>query len=305
MIKCAICGKIVERKCRKTSIITCSKNCYMKVYKQNYKQPSKVCKKCKNVSKIQGRGLCYNCYMQSYVYKRELCSVCKKTDIIRSRSENGPICRKCHKNPKQVCSICNCLEQISDRKKCICKKCYVAPKKKCSNCKKITAIYDRKKNTCKKCSNMPLKLCSGCLEFKVINTYTETEALCLYCYKKKRIKEDEQFRLKNVLSSRLRMAFLSHGKLKGAPEDYHINYKNIIEYLGPCPGDRKHWQIDHIIPLSAFNYFNNFEVWASFHPTNHQWLLAEVNNKKRAKYDKNDLNIFLKKVKLEWEMING
>lgn len=102
-------------------------------------------------------------------------------------------------------------------------------------------------------------------------------------YRNNRRATDEPYRLKENLRSRLWSAFKAYsttGKLRKADE-YGIDYKAIIEHLGPMPdGD---FQIDHIIPLSRFDFNDLAQIKIAFSPENHQWLSAEENLKKGNK----------------------
>ncbi len=67
---------------------------------------------------------------------------------------------------------------------------------------------------------------------------------------------------------------------------YGIDYKAIIEYLGPhpnIPGIKGDFHIDHIIPLSAFDLNDPEQIKLAFAPENHQWLRARDNKVKRNK----------------------
>lgn len=98
-----------------------------------------------------------------------------------------------------------------------------------------------------------------------------------------------------VLRKRLRDAFKQYsinGKVLKSIE-YGIDYEAIIKYLGPCPGDTKEYQIDHILPLSAFDFDNINQIKAAFAPENHQWLKVKENLIKGSKYDKDALRLYL------------
>ena len=106
-----------------------------------------------------------------------------------------------------------------------------------------------------------------------------------HAYRNNRRATDEPWRLKENLRHRLSVAFRYYsttGKLKKA-EEYGIDYKAIIEHLGPMPTDGKDYQIDHIIPLSRFDFNDLEQVRLAFSPENHQWLTSEENQKKGNK----------------------
>ncbi len=106
-------------------------------------------------------------------------------------------------------------------------------------------------------------------------------------YEKKRYHTDLSYNLKMKLHKRLQSAFKAYSKngKVGRANKYGINYKKIIEYLGDCPGPREQYQIDHIIPLSFFNFDNPEEVKQAFAPGNHQWLTVEENKRKGSKLE--------------------
>ena len=106
-------------------------------------------------------------------------------------------------------------------------------------------------------------------------------------YRRNRLKNDEKFAVLALLRRRLLRAFRSfskNGKCKRSDE-YCINYQAICEHLGPCPGDRKDYHIDHIRPLCSFDFDDLEQVKQAFAPENHQWLLKEENLKKGSKYE--------------------
>ena len=106
-----------------------------------------------------------------------------------------------------------------------------------------------------------------------------------YLKNKKRLnaRSAEYTRKHRPVANRLR-AYLSHafnmysegGKVMSSNE-YGIDYNAIVEHLGPCPGDRKDYHIDHITPISSFDFDDPEQVRQAFLPENHQWLLAEEN----------------------------
>jgi hypothetical protein len=65
---------------------------------------------------------------------------------------------------------------------------------------------------------------------------------------------------------------------------YGIDIQGIARHLGPCPGSPGEWHIDHIRPLSSFDFSDPSQVTEAFAPCNHQWLTANDNRTKAAKY---------------------
>jgi len=103
----------------------------------------------------------------------------------------------------------------------------------------------------------------------------------------KRMKEDWQYALKIRLRDNFRDAvryYYQTGKLRRhVRSDKYIDYAGIIQYLGPCPGNRREWHIDHIKPLIAFDFSDTFEIKKAFAKENLRWLSASENLKKGIK----------------------
>lgn len=104
-------------------------------------------------------------------------------------------------------------------------------------------------------------------------------------YTRKKRKSDPYRALVDRLRGRVRRAFAEHtetGKSRTSRE-YGIDYAAIIAHLGPCPGDRSLYEVDHVRPLASFDLTDPDEVREAFAPKNHQWLPAIVNRRKGAK----------------------
>lgn len=87
------------------------------------------------------------------------------------------------------------------------------------------------------------------------------------------------------LRNRIYRALRRQGIRKvSGPSAFRADLQGIIQCLGPCPGPRREWHIDHIRPLSSFDLSDPAQVRAAFAPSNHQWLLAAENLRKGAKY---------------------
>ena len=106
-----------------------------------------------------------------------------------------------------------------------------------------------------------------------------------YQYKKERMKHDKKFRIKQDIGKRLRASFTHYsktGKKRMTSKQYGVDTEEIAEYLYKhknCPKDllknRSKYHIDHIIPLSWFDFNNLQEIEWAFAPENHQCLTAE------------------------------
>ena len=87
-------------------------------------------------------------------------------------------------------------------------------------------------------------------------------------------------RLRSRLGNALRL-YAKGGKVCRSDE-YGVNYQAIIDHLGPCPGERDAWHIDHVVPLSSFDLDDPGQVREAFAPANHQWLTQAENLRKGA-----------------------
>ena len=105
-------------------------------------------------------------------------------------------------------------------------------------------------------------------------------------YHEKRMKSDLQYIIKILIRRRLKEALTPFSKTEKIEQTckYGINYKKIVEYLQPFPKNRENYHLDHIIPLSWFDFNNPQEIKWAFTPENHQWLTKEENLKKGNRY---------------------
>lgn len=93
---------------------------------------------------------------------------------------------------------------------------------------------------------------------------------------------------KNALREKLRIRVnyaLRQQKIEKCKtfKKYGLDAEAILKFLGPCPGDIKDYEIDHIIPLSSFNFADESQVKDAFAPENHQWLTKQQNMEKHNK----------------------
>jgi len=200
---------------------------------------------------------------------------------------SGSICQKCkgYKRPKDVCYKCGELKSIVYRKdNPVCRSCYNSyyrQKKICKSCNIMSLINSN--GLCKKCYKTKKKICSVCNKLKSV--HIKKEVVCKDCYSSWRSNKDEEFSIIRRLRWRVRDAFKSYlktGKIRKTDE-YEINYKEIIAYLGNCPGNLCDYHIDHIKPISKFDFNDPEQIKLAFAPENHQWLTKEENLKKSNK----------------------
>lgn len=261
-------------------------NCYRKFHQE-------LCNKCGKLSRIDlrinGLPYCSNC--SRYFKEKQKCSFCNEISIIHDRKNN--LCSKCYKKnkKKENCSLCGKLSIVEKREnnKPICGSCASRQRaKECSKCNEIKPIHYKKLNLCHRCYRKEShKECSKCKNIRRIET---KDGLCLVCYKKEKMKSDEQFRIKELIRKRIRNSIFRKKSIK---------YEKIIDFLGPCPGELFDYHIDHIFPLSAFG-LDEFDI--AFCPENHQWLLVKDNLIKGVNYDKEELEKFKEKIKIKYNL---
>ena len=100
-----------------------------------------------------------------------------------------------------------------------------------------------------------------------------------------RRKEDNHFKILINLRCLLKHTFNTYsttGKIKSSIK-YGIDFNKIIESLKPFPEPICEYHIDHIIPLSRFDFNNPKYIKIAFAPENHQWLTIKENISKGNK----------------------
>ena len=104
-------------------------------------------------------------------------------------------------------------------------------------------------------------------------------------HEKQRRETDQHFYISSNLRSHFSITlkrFSKTGKVKSSCE-YGIDFKAIIKHLTPFPKDIKNYHVDHIIPLSLFDFNNPKHINIAFTPGNHQWLTIKENLEKNNK----------------------
>ena len=103
---------------------------------------------------------------------------------------------------------------------------------------------------------------------------------------KKRKKLDMDFLIRCRLAKQLRTILQNYtekGKIMSSKK-YGINWSEVVHGLEPFPKDISKYHIDHVIPVSWFDFNNLQEIKWCFDPCNLQWLTKEENLKKGNKY---------------------
>jgi hypothetical protein len=120
------------------------------------------------------------------------------------------------------------------------------------------------------------------------------DGYCKCCYYVWRYQNDPYFRLQANIRNRLNEAFHKSGASKKKDfVEYGIDFRAICDHLGPCPGDRKDYHIDHIMPLVAFDLTDPAQLMAATAPANHRWLPKRENMSKNASFDRIALGEYL------------
>ncbi len=99
---------------------------------------------------------------------------------------------------------------------------------------------------------------------------------------RKRRKTDLDFKIRSYLTTRLNEVFKAYSTIgkQHTSKKYGINFTKIIEHLKPFPKDVSKYHIDHIIPLSKFDFNDLEQIKKAFAPKNHQWLTVKENLEK-------------------------
>jgi hypothetical protein len=138
--------------------------------------------------------------------------------------------------------------------------------------------------------------CNKCRKVFVFSNVNFTQRsfkqnICSFCRSKNlkrrmsHIKNNEYLKL--ILRTRINAAFKRYSQAKRkskSANEYGIDYQAIIDHIGYCPGNREDYHIDHVLPLSLFNFDDPEQVRIAFLPENHQWLLKEENISKSNKF---------------------
>lgn len=247
--------------------------------------------------KIKHRNICTTCRKRILISECHFCNF--YGEIIKLNNKN--YCKNCQKCYFEKCEFCNkfyIINKLIDNKN-ICNSCYknLSHSPPCSRCGETYRIeqWINKIPFCKKCYQQPIKECYVCGKQKIVCCHSENGTICQSCHQTKKRNQNESYRIKHLLRTRLNSAFRDYsknGKIKKSYQ-YNINFYEIAIFLGPCPGNREDYHIDHIFPLSAFNFDDPIEIKIAFSPKNHQWLTKHENLIKGDKYNKQEFEEFL------------
>lgn len=109
-------------------------------------------------------------------------------------------------------------------------------------------------------------------------------------YEKRKMKEDEEYKIRKLLRNRIRIALKKGVKTGSAVRDLGCSIKELKQHLelqfqlGMTWGNHgvHGWHIDHIKPLASFNLTDRKQFLEACHYTNLQPLWAQENLSKGA-----------------------
>lgn len=230
-----------------------------------------ICSGCGKSSHLHSpqQKLCHSCHGKKQGRRKDICIICHRKMSVAAVSEDGPLCGTCYYHilaPKEKCHRCGHIRPVNIR---------IDGQPLCVSCGKRTEV------------------CSKCGRIRIVKARQDGETVCPSCYNSDKIKTDEQFRLRKVLSMRLYHALRACGlKKKGSmTKDYRVDVDRIIKHLGPRPSPDH--DLDHIVPLCAFDLTDSTQVRLAFSPENLQWLKSYDNKVKNGKWQTCDMEMLV------------
>jgi len=136
--------------------------------------------------------------------------------------------------------------------------------------------------------------CSCCGETKTKDNFCAGNSYCKDCKyeKQKNNPKNKEYRARSSKSNkhkslrRIRNNFNTTIRLFGERKktkrmkEYSIDLQAIYDKIGPRPGTGKDWHLDHIIPCSKFDWFNEEHISLCNSPENLRWLKSKKNLEK-------------------------
>lgn len=115
-------------------------------------------------------------------------------------------------------------------------------------------------------------------------------------YESKMIEKNPLFKMKKLIRSNIRQAFLRYSKYGKANtcKEYGIDFADIYNHVGPRPDSSYH--LDHIIPISFFDLDISEHVRLAHIPQNLRWIPGKENLEKS---DSIDFECVLKSAELQ------
>lgn len=241
---------------------------------------TKVCTKCDISIKLVN-------YSKNIRSKGGFSSICKccdnKRNIIKRDIRNKDIQLKIKEmyDDETMITCCGCNEEKS----------YTSFNINSSN----KSYLDSKCKSCKSEFNKSYRKNNNVKLNKLSREYSKNNRDGINKTRKKRIKDDPQFRMRINISNRLRKIFKSKGAVKKCPvkDALGCSYNELMLHIKSLFQDGMSWEnygvhgwhLDHIKPLSSFDLTVLDEYKQANHYTNLQPLWAEDNLRKGAKLD--------------------
>lgn len=198
--------------------------------------------------------------------RKAKCSCCHRVMRVARTVADGPLCGRCY---LELC----------------------APRLECAKCGKLRPINAWRNGNpfCSSCGK-PTEICSQCGRPRPVKARNSGKPVCASCHRRHRLKTDDQFRLRARLSARLYHALRSQGLRKrgSMTKEYGIDMNSIVNALGPRP--TQNHDVDHVVPLCAFDLDDPEQVRLAFLPQNLRWLEHTENQEKSSKRQAGDMS---------------
>ena len=260
-----------------------------------------TCKECAKKASAQTQNK-YRIVNEDYINDdiiEKKCPRCDKTKHISHFSR----CKSRKDGYKGTCKECDKIEAI-----------HIAEKNKIRNTNRggfDKAVKNARCGRCKKIKNIDEfsfsistkngygRICKQCALIKNKAYYSTAPA------KKKKNKRNRKRNKTDVaynIQKRVRSNFRDNLKrfiiTKKKPiNKYGIDIQSIVEHLGKPTGNIDNYHIDHIFPVTAFDFTDPLHIRICYHPTNLRWLDASENIKKGNRYNKVEFKKFFDQLK--------
>jgi len=170
----------------------------------------------------------------------------------------------------------------------------------CGETKKMQEFYKHPT-----CTDGRMCRCKACFRLKVKNRYhNDAEHRKKHnkaCVKRtmERYYSDPVFKIKKLLRSRMSKAMDGNLRTETSMELIGCTPEFLRGYIaarfrkGMRWGIKGSFEVDHILPISAFDLTDEWQRKKAFHYSNLQPLTREENRRKSDKYDQDDLDEYL------------
>ena len=272
------------------------RRCEKPVLKCDFRKNSHICKDC---DRAYQRGRYRNKKIPEKEENTPDKKICKKCDKLLDNSffsEKRTTCKKCRSN------------EDSKRKK------EKKLKEERENMISIYGMYDSNRKICKTCENYVLisdfynqrRECKNCRRKKgrqYDSVYGKKNAKLIYTKRKKRIDNNKSLRIKMCITDRI------YKCIRNKKNDSSVNYLGCTidmyskwirfssEELYSFDNHGTVWHIDHVIPLSTFDFTKEEDIYLAFNWRNTTPLDRIENMKKGNKILTSQIEEHFKKLK--------